>query len=369
MDKANILIIDDEMGPRESLKMILKPYFNVYTAERGGQAIEILSQQPIDLVTVDLKMPGLSGTKVLEKIKQRHPDIEAIIITGYGSMDSAIEGLRLGAFDYLSKPFDVNHILALVRRALERRNARVKLKQVKSEFLSNVSHELRTPLSVIIGFVSILLDQLVGKLSVEQQRALESVYENSGELLELIDNVLCLTSLNSGDLPCLEKEFDVGQMAKEVALRYLARLQAKRVELSVQAPPVGMRTVSDPAKVSRIFQNLLHNAVKFTSQGQIAVKVHRSVNRGVIDLEIIDTGVGIPIHQVEAMFQPFQQLDGSIRREFSGLGLGLTVARRLTDFIGGTLEVRSQPNVGTHVLLSIPYRAATEKTGTAGLSS
>ncbi|MEK6602026.1 MAG: response regulator, partial [Candidatus Binatota bacterium] len=104
------------MGPRESLKMILKPYFNVYTAERGGQALEILNQVPIDLVTVDLKMPGLPGTKVLEKVKQRDPDIEAIIITGYGSMDTAIEGLRLGAFDYISKPFDVNHILALVRR-------------------------------------------------------------------------------------------------------------------------------------------------------------------------------------------------------------------------------------------------------------
>ncbi len=365
MEKANILIVDDEMGPRESLKMILKPYFNVYTAERGGQAIEILNQIPIDLVTLDLKMPGLPGTKVLEKIKQRDPDIEAIIITGYGSMDTAIEGLRLGAFDYISKPFDVNHILTLVRRALERRNARLKLRQIKSEFLANVSHELRTPLSVVVGFVSILLDQLIGKLTDEQQRALEKVYKNSEQLLELIDNVLYLTSLNSGDLPLIEKEFDVGVMVKETAARYVQLLVEKEIELSIQVPPASIRTVSDPAKVSRIFQNLLHNAVKFTIKGQIAVKVHRSVNRGVVDLEIIDTGVGIPSDQIEGMFQPFRQLDGSIRREFSGMGLGLTVARRLTDFLGGTLEIRSRPNIGTHVLLSIPYRAATQKTGTS----
>ncbi len=361
MDKANILIIDDEMGPRESLKLILKPYFNVYTAERGGQAVEMLNQVPIDLVTVDLKMPGLSGTKVLEKIKERDPDIEAIIITGYGSMDTAIEGLRLGAFDYVSKPFDVNHILALVRRALERRSARLKLKQIKSEFLSNVSHELRTPLSVVIGFVSILLDQLVGKLTDEQQRALEKVYKNSEELLELVDNVLCLTSLNSGDLPLIEKEFEVGLVAREIAQRYAKQLEEKGVELTVQSPSSGVRTVSDPAKVGRVFHNLLHNAVKFTAKGQITVKVHRSVSRGVVDLEIIDTGMGIPRDRIEGMFQPFQQLDGSMRREFSGMGLGLTVARRLTDFLGGTLEIRSQPNVGTHVLLSVPYRATTEK--------
>ncbi len=109
--KPHVLVVDDEMGPRESLKMILNPYYNVHVAERGGQAIEMLKQHQVDLVTLDLKMPGLSGIHVLEKLKQHDPDIEAIIITGYGSLDTAIEGLRLGAFDYISKPFDVNHIL------------------------------------------------------------------------------------------------------------------------------------------------------------------------------------------------------------------------------------------------------------------
>ena len=363
VEKANILIVDDEMGPRESLKVILKPYFNVYTAERGGQAIEILNQVPIDLVTLDLKMPGLPGTKVLEKMKERDPDIEAIIITGYGSMDTAIEGLRLGAFDYISKPFDVNHILTLVRRALERRNARLKLREIKTEFLANVSHELRTPLSVVIGFVSILLDQLIGKLTAEQEKALEKVYKNSEELLELVDNVLCLTSLSSGDLPLLEKEFDVGLMVKEAAERYQRNLAEKGIALSIQSPAGGVRVVSDLAKVSRIFHNLLHNAIKFTMRGQVIVRVHRSVSRGVIDLEIVDTGVGIPRDEIEGMFQPFQQMDGSKRREYSGMGLGLTVARRLTDFLGGTLEIRSLPNIGTHVLLSIPYRVVTQKDG------
>lgn len=361
MNKANILIIDDEMGPRESLKMILKPYFNVFTAERGGQAIEILNQIPMDLVTVDLKMPGLPGTKVLEKVKQIDPDIEAIIITGYGSMDTAIEGLRLGAFDYIAKPFDVNHILALVRRALDRRQARLKLRQIKSDFLANISHELRTPLGVVIGFVSILLDQLIGKLSDEQQKALERVYKNSEELLELIDNVLCLTSLNSGDLPMAERECDVGMIVRETAKRYLKLLEEKGIAITIQAPPGEIRVISDPAKLAGILQNLMHNAIKFTPRGQITVKVHRSVQRGVIDVEIVDTGIGIQNGHIEGMFQPLQQMDGSMQREYSGLGLGLTVARRLTDFLGGTLEMKSRPGIGTHVLFSIPYRVTSRK--------
>jgi len=123
-DKSKILVVEDEMGPRESLKVILEPYYNVHTAETGGRALEILHNIPIDLVTVDLKMPRFSGIKVLERVKQHDQHIEAIIITGYSSMDTVIEALRLGAFDYIAKPFDVNHLLALVRRALARRNGR-----------------------------------------------------------------------------------------------------------------------------------------------------------------------------------------------------------------------------------------------------
>lgn len=368
-DKANILIIDDEMGPRESLKMILKPYYNVYTAERGGQAIEVINQIPIDLVTVDLRMPGLPGIKVLENVKSHDPDIEAIIITGYGSMDTAIEGLRLGAFDYISKPFDVEHVLDLIGRALERRRARKGLRKVKSEFLTNVSHELRTPLSVVVGFVTLLLDQLIGKLTEEQKRILQKVYKNSEELLEMIDNALYLTSLNAGDLSRLEEEFDVAVMIRETVKRYEKVLNEKGIQISIQCPPHGMPILSDHPKVGRIFQNLLHNAIKFTPNGEITIKAHRSAHRGMIDLEIIDSGIGIPLEQIENLFQPFRRLADSPEREFSGLGLGLTVARRLTDFLGGTLEIRSQPALGTQVLLSIPYRLANQKNLAAGPAS
>src|SRR5574342_729764 len=95
-NKPHVLVVDDEMGPRESLKMILNPHYTVHVAERGGQAIELLSKFPIDLVTLDLKMPGFSGINVLEKVKQYDPDIEAIIITGYCALETSIEGLRLG---------------------------------------------------------------------------------------------------------------------------------------------------------------------------------------------------------------------------------------------------------------------------------
>src|SRR5512135_1391104 len=263
--KPNIIVVDDEMGPRESLKMILNPHYNVYTADRGAQAVEMLKQHPVDLVTLDLKMPGFSGINVLEKVKQHDPDIEAIIITGYGSLDTAIEGLRLGAFDYISKPFDVNHILALVRRGLERRNAKAQLRQVKSDFLSNISHELRTPLSVVVGFVYLLLNQVIGKLTEDQQRVLETVYRNSEELLELIDNVLWITSLNAGDAQATLEKFDARDLVNETIKRFEKSLREKGLRLDVQMMDGEVSVVSDRAKVERVFHNVFNNAVKFTS--------------------------------------------------------------------------------------------------------
>jgi signal transduction histidine kinase len=352
-EKANILVVDDEMGPRESMRMILSPYYTVYTAETGARAIEFLQQVSFDLVTLDLKMPGIPGIKVLEKIKEHDQDIEAIIVTGYGSMDTAVEGLRLGAFDYISKPFDVTHILSLVKRALERRNAKFRLRQLKADFLSNVSHELRTPISVVVGFVYLLLNQVIGKLTDEQQRVLEKVYRNSEELLELIDNVLCMTSINAGESLVLNEQFELASMVKDILKRYEKILSAKGVKLILQCPDT-VRVVSDRGKVERIFQNLLNNAAKFTAQGHITVKVQDLPDRRAVNLEIIDTGVGIDRDQVEHMFEAFKQLDTSTRREFSGLGLGLTVARRLTDLLGGNLDIRSQPGIGTHVFLTLP---------------
>lgn len=358
MDKANILVVDDELGPRESLRMALKPYYRVYTAEGWRGVAELLNQVDFDLVTLDLKMPDITGTRLLERVKQHNPDIEAIIITGYASMDTAVAGLRLGAFDYLEKPFDVRRLLGLVQRALERRHARQRLRQLKSDFLANVSHELRTPLSVVMGFVSLLLEESGGGLTLQQQEILEKVYESSEDLLELVDNLLYLSFLDAGHLSRAEVEVDLIALLKEVLKKYEKRAVEKGIRLNFELPPGEIRLATDRVKLARILDNILHNAVKFTLVGQIAVKLHESGRRQVIDIEVIDDGIGIPDDQIEAMFRPFHQLDSSPTRQFSGLGLGLAVGRRLSEFLGGKLELRSQLGVGTHVLLSLPLGPA-----------
>ena len=364
-NRPHILIVDDEIGPRESLKMILNPIYNVHVAERGSQAVEMLEKFPVELVTLDLKMPGMTGINVLEKIKQRDPDIEAIIITGYGSLDTAIEGLRLGAFDYIAKPFDVHHILSLVERGLERRRSRRRLKNVRSDFISTVSHELRTPLSVIVGFVHLLLNQVLGRLTDEQHKVLETVYRNSEELLELIDNVLWMTSLNAGDTEDVSDEFDVRSIVREAIQRHEGVISEKKLTLSTEMPETAVVIASDRLKVERIFQNVFNNAVKFTDKGSLRVTARPSADPAGVELVVADTGVGIEKSRLASVFEPFQQVEGALVRACTGLGLGLTVASRLAGVLGGTLEIESELGVGTTVKMKFPSRKNGAKTAVA----
>ncbi len=129
-NQGSILVVDDEVGPRESLRMILKPTYDVYTATNGQEALQFISREKIDLVTLDLKMPGISGIDVLKEIKKLHADIEVVIVTGYGTLTNAVEAIRYGAVDFISKPFNVAEIISIVSKSVERRNFNLKIKDL-----------------------------------------------------------------------------------------------------------------------------------------------------------------------------------------------------------------------------------------------
>jgi DNA-binding NtrC family response regulator len=131
--KGTILVVDDEMGPRESLRMILKPLYDVHTAADGQEALQLIGNENVDLVTLDLRMPGLSGIDVLREIKKRKSDVEVIIITGYGTLANAQEAIRYGAVDFISKPFNVAEIIAIISKSFERRKLNLNIRSLRQE--------------------------------------------------------------------------------------------------------------------------------------------------------------------------------------------------------------------------------------------
>jgi putative two-component system response regulator len=133
-DQGSVLIVDDELGPRESLRMILKPLYEVKTASTGQEALQHLQQGKIDLITLDLKMPGLSGMDVLREIKKMKINVAVIIITAFGSLRNAHEAIRYGAIDFISKPYNATDILSVVRRTVEQRQYNSKMKGLMDSF-------------------------------------------------------------------------------------------------------------------------------------------------------------------------------------------------------------------------------------------
>jgi signal transduction histidine kinase len=132
-ERANVLVVDDEMGPRESMRMILKPLHNVFTAEDGVSALKTIQQEPIDLVTLDLRMPGIDGIEVLKQIKKHNPNIEVIVVTGYGSLKTATEAMKYGVKGYVTKPYNLQEINTLVEKAIEQRRFNLKLRNFFKE--------------------------------------------------------------------------------------------------------------------------------------------------------------------------------------------------------------------------------------------
>jgi putative nucleotidyltransferase with HDIG domain len=132
--KGSVLVVDDEFGPRESLRMILKPIYDVHAVDNGQDAIDFICRQKVDLVTLDLRMPGLSGIDVLREIKKITTDIEVVVITGYGTMNTAVEAFRLGAVDFIFKPFNVAEIISIVKKSVERRNFNLAIKNLLQRF-------------------------------------------------------------------------------------------------------------------------------------------------------------------------------------------------------------------------------------------
>lgn len=141
--QGSILIVDDEAGPRESLRMILKSIYKIYTAANGKEALALIQKENIDLVTLDLNMPGLSGIDVLKEIKKIRSDVEVIIITGYGTLKNAQEVIRYGAGDFISKPFNVADIISIISKSFERRNYNLKINNLIQQIkgLRNVEED------------------------------------------------------------------------------------------------------------------------------------------------------------------------------------------------------------------------------------
>jgi PAS domain S-box-containing protein len=230
--------------------------------------------------------------------------------------------------------------------------------QAKSEFLANMSHEVRTPLN---GILSTL--QLLGTtpLDAEQQEYLFAAIKSSHRLTQLLSDILDLTKIEAGKLPCRESRFEFGQLRRAVLELFAKAASDKDVGLVFAIDDDMPRwLVGDEARLRQILFNLVGNAVKFTLQGQVSIEAKPLPSAGGDRLQVLftvsDTGIGIPDDQLQYVFEPFSQIEGSYTRRFQGAGLGLSIVRKLVRMLGGELAVDSTEGGGTTMYCSIPLK-------------
>ncbi|MFY3386730.1 response regulator [Paracidovorax sp. MALMAid1276] len=228
--------------------------------------------------------------------------------------------------------------------------------QYKSEFLANMSHELRTPLNSTLILAKLLSDNKPGNLSADQVKYAETIYAAGNDLLALINDILDLAKIEAGQATVSVEPVDIAQALQGLIdpLRPLA--QEKRLALTATvAPDVPPRMVTDPLRLGQVLKNLLSNALKFTEQGSVALHVSRNPD-GTLSFAVKDTGIGIPEHQQELIFEAFRQADGSTHRKYGGTGLGLSISRDLAQLLGGSITVDSTPGQGSVFTLVLPER-------------
>lgn len=327
----------------------------------GWSAAEILARPYIELVHPDDREQALNAVRSLV-------DGRALYLyeNRYLTKDGSYRWLSWVAYPDAEEGL----IFAIARDITEKKTQEEALRQAssqaqradraKSAFLATMSHELRTPLNAVIGFSEIMRDGLLGPLSDEQSRAIDSIFSSGSHLLSLINDVLDISKIEAGQIDLDIAPFDVRDAVNQT-LKLVAPLAAKKgLELQVQVAPEPGRVIGDRRRVEQVLLNLLSNAIKFTELGEITLAVQPLSGSAFMRLSVCDSGVGIKAQDMSLLFQPFQQLDSTLARNYEGTGLGLAICRSLVQLMGGEVSVESEWGKGSTFSFTLPLEGKSE---------
>jgi two-component system, sensor histidine kinase and response regulator len=371
-----ILVIDDEMGPRESLRMLLKPNYQVHTADCVEAGLKVLKEKRPDTIVMDIRMPGMTGIDGLRMIREIDPHLSVIMLTGFGALDTAKEALRLGANDYISKPFDAREMQEVIVRNVERtrvqrtaENAATEIKDLNNRLLKELAqkerlaslgqasaefvHDLGNPLTIVWGYVQLLAKRL------EKSETSDNATQNATSVKELNiieQNVrLCrelLTMWQSyGSVEASPpKPISVSEIVREIIKGVNAMATQSGVEIKASICDDPCTLMGDAVQVKRAIQNVVINAVQASAEKKGSVSVTCTQKDFYVDLRIEDNGPGIGSAELNRIFDPYF----TTKQAKSGTGLGLYITRKVVQDHNGSIKVDSTPGVGTTLTIRLP---------------
>jgi two-component system sensor histidine kinase/response regulator len=375
-----ILVVDDEKEIRDFLKKALSRMggFHVDLAETGEEVLKKIEEETFDLVLTDLKMPKMDGLQLITEIARSKPEILTVLMTGHGTIDSAVEAMKQGASDYLTKPLELDETIIRIRKVLEDRQRFIKLKEfadqlekanqelrridsIKSEFVSVASHELRTPLAAIKNAVQLILKGKTGAINENQEKFLSMAERNINRLTNILNDLLNLSRIESGKIELKFQNVLLKEVIELTASSLRPQADTKSIQIEVDVSESLPGVYGDPEKIEQILTNLIGNAMKFTPDGGkilITAKPFSHDSKGGygdrVAISVKDTGIGIPSEHLEAIFEKFHQVEGSLQRSVSGTGLGLAITKGLVEAHQGKIWVGSEVGKGSTFTFTLP---------------
>jgi two-component system sensor histidine kinase/response regulator len=377
---GKILVIDDELGIRQGCQRALEPQgFEVDKAATIQEGLRKISENPIDLVLIDVMMPDGRGIDLLEPIRKIDPDIVCIIITGYATVELAVQAIKEGAYDFISKPFTADMLLLTVNQGMEKRRlsldarrlqeveketARLaqekeelqRLEQYKSDFMTTVAHELRSPVAGAQSLLRTLMRGLAGGISEQQKEILSRVDLRLSGLLALVNDLLDLAASKTFEEHRSTEPIQLLKVIRQVGDYYSIEADQKAVTLVLDLPEEEIEVLGSEDGLQKIFTNLVGNAIKYTPQGG-KVKVAVKNCDGKVEIQVADTGIGIPQKDMPRLFEEFFRAGNARRSGIVGTGLGLSIVKQLIDQYGGSIEASSEEGKGTQFKVTLPIQA------------
>jgi two-component system sensor histidine kinase/response regulator len=359
MEQSKLLIIDDEKAICEACSTVLtQEAYVVQTSCDGETGLKEVDVFKPDVVFVDLKMPGIGGIEVIQVIKEKDPHIVPVVITGYASIDSAVESMKAGAYDFLPKPFTPEQLRIIAKRALEKRRIILEAERLRQEkekmrqgFISMVSHELRTPLVAVTQYLEVLANEFAGSVTGEQGKIINRMKVRISELLRMIDRWLKLARLEDLKLKEDFRDFGIMSIIQEAIDLVKTIADEKEVRIECNAISASAMINGDRDLIKEVFINLIGNGVKYNrAGGSVSVSMHEQDRYWVIDVG--DTGVGIPDNEVPRVVEEFYR----VRREglAAGTGIGLAIVKKILDIHEGKLEIASKLDQGSTFSVYLP---------------
>jgi signal transduction histidine kinase len=397
--KGTLLVVDDEEGPRQSLRVIFKDDYEILMANDGPSAIELAQKHKVDVAVLDIRMSGMSGIEVLERLKYVCPSMEVVMMTAFETTDTMRQALRLRACDYINKPFDVSTMRAAVANAMQRRtlegeihnNAEQlqalltelqdqkieeQMAQTRGEIYASIIHDINGPLTVISGFVQ-LLNQRVGNATRLELEDLEFIKDRLKTITRQVTNCIEISRRYLGFLRGHSEEVprvSVNQLLADIG--HLARVHPSRQNHQLTIQPL-----ADDIAVRMNGTDLIQVALNLTINAfQCALPMHSVVVEGrvlhqaldlstfkdgpqdrllnvenfdnsapLLMLSVRDTGPGIPPEILPKIFQPYFSTKG----ERNGTGLGLNIVQRLIKEARGALHVHTDPGHGSYFVVYV----------------